>query len=85
MKLKINPFNSGNPMTLKDAATLATITAAVIWILQFFANAQYVIIVADPAAWAFEAVKNYAVAWAGVFVTLAGLEQLIKRQEHGAE
>lgn len=81
MKLNINPFNQGNPMTLKDAAIVATIAAFAIWILQFFANAQWIIIVADPAAWAFEAIKNYAVAWAGIFVSLAGLEQVVHRGE----
>ena len=81
MKLNINPFNQSNPMTLKDAAVVATIAAFTIWILQFFANAQWIIIVADPAAWTFEAVKNYLVAWAGIFISLAGLEQIVHRGE----
>lgn len=68
-------------MTLRDAATVATIVAFMIWILQFFANAQYTVIVEDPGAWCFEAVKNYAVNWAGTFAALAGLEELIKRKE----
>lgn len=79
--MRINPFNTGNPMTMKDAAIVATIVAFVIWILQFFANAQYAVIVEDPGAWCFEALKNYAVSWAGTFVTLAGLEELLKRKE----
>ena len=81
MKLKINPFNRGNPMTFKDAAIVSTLIALVLWILQFFANAQYVTVVSDPYAWVFEALKNYLVNWAGTFMTLAGLEQLVKRQE----
>lgn len=81
MKLKINPFNNGNPMALKDAAIVATVVAFIIWVLQFFANAQYVTVVADPGAWAFEAIKNYVVNWAGTFAALAGLEQLVKRQK----
>lgn len=81
MKISINPFNTGNPMTFKDAAVVATIVAFIIWILQFFANAQYALIVADPGAWCFEALKNYLVNWAGTFAALAGLEQLIKRGE----
>ena len=79
MKININPFNTGNPMTLKDAAIVSTLIALVLWILQFFANAQYVAVVADPGAWIFEALKNYLVNWAGTFITLAGLEQYIKR------
>jgi len=77
LDININPFSAGNPMTIKDAAIVATIAAFAVWILQFFANAQWVIIVSDPAAWVFEAVKNYAVSWAGIFVSLAGLEQLV--------
>jgi len=79
MRLNINPFNTGNPMSLRDAAVVATIVAFVIWILSFFANAQWVIIISDPAAWVFEAVKQYAVSWAGTFIGLAGLEELVKR------
>ena len=81
MKLNINPFNSSNPMSFKDAAVVAGIVAWIIWILQFFANAQYITIVETPGAWAFEALKNYLVNWAGTFAALAGLEQLIKRAE----
>jgi hypothetical protein len=69
-------------MTWKDAAIVSAVLAFVIWVLQFFANAQYIIIVSDPGAWCFEAVKNYLVNWAGTFVGLAGLEQLV---QHGAE
>jgi hypothetical protein len=84
MKVNINPFNTGNPMTMKDAAVVATIAAFVIWILQFFANAQYAAVVEDPGAWCFEAIKNYAVSWAGTFISLAGLEQLVKHAEQPA-
>uniref|UniRef100_A0A6H1ZXR6 Uncharacterized protein n=1 Tax=viral metagenome TaxID=1070528 RepID=A0A6H1ZXR6_9ZZZZ len=81
MKLNINPFSHSNPMTLKDAAVVSTIAAGTIWILNFLASATYAQIVADPPTWLFEAVKTYAVAWAGNFITLAGLEELIKRRE----
>jgi len=81
VKLNINPFSTNNPMTLKDAAIVSFIVAACIWVLNFFASAEWIIIIADPAAWAFEAVKTYAVSWAGTFISLAGLEQLIKRGE----
>lgn len=81
MKLNINPFNTNNPMSLKDAAVVATVVAFCIWILNFFAGAEWIIIVADPEAWIFEAVKTYLVSWAGTFISLAGLEQLVKRRE----
>jgi len=81
MDLNINPFSLGNPMTLKDAAIVATVVAFVTWVLSFFANAQWIIITANPAAWCFEALKSYFVYWAGSFVTLAGLEQLVKQKE----
>lgn len=81
LKLNINPFNEGNPMTLKDAAVVATVVAFIIWVLGFFANAQYLIIVEAPKQWIFNAFKDYLVNWAGTFVTLAGLEQLVKREK----
>ena len=81
MKLKINPFNTGNPMTLKDAATVATIMAFVTWILNFLASATVGEVRADVVAFVFEAIQFYAISWVGSFVTLAGLEQLIKRSE----
>lgn len=81
VKLNINPFNAGNPMTLKDAAAVALIAAFAVWILQFFANAQWDIIVADAPRWVFEAVRNYLVSFAGIFVSLAGLEQLVKKSK----
>lgn len=81
MKLNINPFNTSNPMTLKDAAIISTISAGAIWILNFFASATWASISADPATWIFDAVKTYAVAWAGNFITLSGLEALIKHGE----
>ena len=81
MDININPFNRGNPMTFRDAAIVASIAAFAVWILQFFANAQYVDLTSDPGRWVFEAIKNYAVNWAGTFIALAGLEQLIKKKE----
>jgi len=81
LKIKINPFDKGNPMTLGDAALLATVIAFVLWVTGFFANAQWEIIQIDVAQWCFDALKNYIVEWASVFFTLAGLEQLIQRGE----
>lgn len=67
-------------MSLKDAAVVSTVVALMIWILTFLADAQWVVIVADPGAWVFEAAKTYAVSWAGTFIGLAGLDQLVKRR-----
>jgi len=83
VKININPFNEGNPMTMLDAAIVAAVVAFVVWTLGFFANSEYLVIAADPKQWIFNAVKDYLVNWAGTFVALAGLEQLIKRgKEH---
>lgn len=79
MKLKINPFDAGNPMTWRDAATVSAISAMAIWILTFLVNASIGEIRADAAEFFFEAVKAYLIAWAGNFITLAGLEQLVKK------
>jgi len=81
VKLNINPFNAGNPMTLKDAAVVATVVAFVTWVLTFLANASLGQVRADLADFVFEAVKTYLIAWAGSFISLAGLEQYIKRTE----
>jgi len=81
MKLNINPFNKSNPMTFKDAAAVATLTAIAVWILNFLANATIGEIRVDPAAFAFDCIKTYLTTWAGNFITLAGLEQLMKRRE----
>jgi len=79
VKLTINPFNSVNPMSLKDAAVVATVVAFVTWILTFIANASLGQLRADPVEFIFEAIKTYLVAWAGTFISLAGLEQLVKK------
>jgi hypothetical protein len=81
MMLRINPLNSDNPMSMRDAAIVSTIVAFVIWILNFLANATIGQVRADPMAFCFDAIKTYLVSWAGTFITLAGLEQYIKRQE----
>ncbi|MBA7652696.1 hypothetical protein ES703_60535 [subsurface metagenome] len=79
MKLNINPFNDGNPMNMRDAATVATIIALVTWILNFFAAATIGEVRADVVGFVFEAIQSYVVAWAGAFISLAALEQIIKR------
>ena len=81
LKLKVNPFEENNPMGLKDAAAVATVAAFATWILTFVAAATLGQIRADPAAFIFEAVKVYLVAWAGNFITLTGLTELVKRSE----
>jgi len=83
VKLRVNPFSAGNPMNLKDAAIVSTVVANVTWILTFVANASIGQVRADVAAFAFEAVKTYAVTWAGTFISLAGLEQYVKRTKEG--
>lgn len=66
-------------MGFKDAAVVATVIAFVTWILTFLANATMGQLRADPAEFVFNALKEYALAWAGSFIGLAGLEQLVKR------
>jgi hypothetical protein len=78
VKLKINPFNSSNPMSFRDAAIVSTISSLAVWILNFFANVSLGQVRADPAAFAFDCVKTYLAAWAGNFITLSGLAQLTK-------
>ena len=81
MKLNLNPFETSNPMGLKDAAAVATVAAFATWILTFLAAASLGEIRADPEAFIFEAVKDYLVAWAGTFIALTGLTELVKRSE----
>jgi hypothetical protein len=79
LKVNFNPFSKENPMSLKDAAIVATIAAVVIWILNYFSQLTMDTIRTDPSAFVLDAVKTYLVAWAGNFMTLAGLEQLVHR------
>lgn len=81
MKLNLNPFNAANPMSWQDAAVVATVAAFATWILAFLASWTLGEIQADPAAFAFEAVKTYLVSWAGNFITLAGLSEIVKHGE----
>jgi len=83
VKLRVNPFGAGNPMNLKDAAIVSTVVANVTWVLTFVANASIGQVRADVAAFVFEAVKTYVVTWAGTFISLAGLEQYVKRTKEG--
>jgi hypothetical protein len=78
VKLNINPFNRGNPMTFKDAAVVSTLAGVVITILNQVANATFQTVSASPVEFAFNCVKTFLVSWAGNFITLSGLEQLIK-------
>ena len=79
LKLNINPFDAENPMSWRDAATISLIAAFAVWILTFLVNATMGQIRADPEEFVFEAVKAYAIAWAGNFITLAGLSQLVEK------
>jgi hypothetical protein len=81
MLKKINPFNTGNPMSFRDAATIATLVAVVVWILSFLANASIDQLRGDLAKWVFDAVKSLLIAWASTFMTLAGLDQYMQRKE----
>jgi len=65
-------------MGYKDAAVVSTVVAFVTWVLTFLASASLGQVRADPAAFVFDAVKTYAVTWAGTFISLAGLEQYVK-------
>jgi len=87
VKLNLNPFETSNPMSFKDAAVVATVAAFTTWILTFMVAASLGEIRADPADFVFEAVKAYLVAWAGAFITLTGLTEIVKRREgeHGQE
>jgi len=81
MRLNINPFNRGNPMTLKDATVVASAGATVVMILDVMANASLGQVRADPLEFLFNLGKSWLTAWAGNFITLAGLEQLVKRTQ----
>ena len=85
MKVNINPFNSENPMTLTDAVKVAAVTALVVWILDFLANASLGQIRADPVEFCYDAVVEYLVDFAGTLAALAGLKYYTNRQTAGGE
>jgi small neutral amino acid transporter SnatA (MarC family) len=78
MLKKINPFNTSNPMSFRDAATIATIVAVVVWIMTFLASASIDQLRGDIVKWVFDAVKSLLIAWASTFMTLAGLDQYMQ-------
>jgi len=85
MKLNINPFNQGNPMTFKDAAVVSTLSSVAITILNVVANATFQTVTGSPGEFTFNCVKTFLVSWAGNFITLAGLEKLVGGKEEGEQ
>ena len=81
MKLNINPFSSSNPMSFRGAAVVAAVAALAVWILTFLSEASLGEIRVDPEAFIFDAIRTYLVAWAGNFITLAGLSHLVEQPE----
>ena len=81
VKLNINPFDQNNPMSFRDAAVVAAVAALAVWILTFVAEASLGEFRADPEAFIFDAIRTYLVAWAGNFITLAGLSHLVEQPE----
>lgn len=81
MRININPFNRGNPMTLRDAAIVSSLGAIATMLLTVFANATYAIVIASPGEFVFNLVKSFLTAWAGMFVVLAGLEKYVQNHE----
>jgi len=66
-------------MTFKDAAIVSGVSATAVLILSHVANATFGQVSAAPAEFLFNAAKTWLVAWAGNFITLAGLESLVKK------
>jgi len=79
MKLKINPFNRNNPLSMKDAAIISGISATATYVITFLANTSLGQIQADPLLFAYDSIKTWLTSFFGTFITLAGLEALIKR------
>jgi hypothetical protein len=65
-------------MTFKDAAIVSSIAGVTITILNQVANTTFQTVSASPVEFAFNCVKTFLASWAGNFITLSGLEQLIK-------
>lgn len=83
--MNINPFNRANPLSWKDAAIISAISATATYVLTFLVNASYGQVIADPGSFAFDSLKLWLAGYFGNFITLAGLETLIKRSETGEE
>ena len=78
--MRINPFNRGNPMSLKDAMIISTMTATATYFLAFLVNVSFGQVVAEPWTFAFESFKIWMQAFWGNFIVLFGLEQYLKRR-----
>ena len=79
MKLNLNPFDAGNPMSFKDAAVVALVIAAVTAALGFFDPWTYDMIVEEPGRFMFELFKDVIKTAAATFISLAGLSQLVEK------
>jgi len=83
--MRINPLNTDNPMSFKDAAKVSALAALAIWILTFLAGATMGQIRADPLAFFFDALRTYLISWAGNFITFSSLKTLLKEEEEPDE
>lgn len=81
VKLRINPFNTGNPLGLRDALIIAVISASATYTISFLANVTYGQVVTAPGEFLFDSIKTWAAAFFGSLITLGGLDQYIKRKE----
>ena len=81
LKWNINPFDRANPISLKEAAALSAMTATATYFLTFLVNLSAAEVMLDLGAFFFESFKTWMAAFWGTLITLAGLEQWIKRGE----
>ena len=79
MKLRINPFNRGNPLGLKDAAVISIVMAVANYFIGFLAGYSYAAVRADVGSFVFESVKTLGGSFFASLITLAGLEKLVQR------
>ncbi len=78
--MNINPFNKGNPMTLKDAATVSAIIAAATFFLQFLVGWTYGQICTDVGEFVFQSLRWFGTSFFGSFMALTGLEVYMHRK-----
>jgi len=79
--ININPFNKLNPMSIKDAAAIATVGAFITMALTNIANVTLGQVRADVIQVVFDMAKTYIITWASIFGTETGIATLVKKGE----
>ena len=78
--MKLNPFESSNPMSWQDAAKVSLVLAAAVYCTAFLLHYDLVAILGDVPCFVFESMKFLFSTFFTNFIALAGLSQYEQRK-----